>query len=117
MRTMFAFYAAPFAVPVALTAYYTSIGMPEVANLLAPIGLIVAYAGTFVFGVPVYLFLRAHNVTSFWIAPVVGFLAGGVLMLVILGPEPAVDMGGPLGALVGTFLWLIARPDRRAKPR
>src|SRR4029453_13208518 len=93
---------------------------------------LVGYLGTFM-TIPVYLFLVRRRCPSFWLAPVVGFLAGGVthagfyaLLALMLGYS-ASGMGqlfdqefrgmlqetawpyGPLGALVGCVLWLIAR--------
>jgi hypothetical protein len=92
------------------------------------VSVLVAYAGTFVFGVPAYLVLRAWRLTAFWIAPITGFVAGWLawhlafaLFAVALGNSPsevsdsgsdAARIGGLSGAIIGAIIWLIARPDR-----
>jgi hypothetical protein len=135
MRPVIAFLVAPLVVPLFLLPSLYS-GMPDrfwfaVTLIMAAIA---AYAGTFFFGLPAYLFLRARKWTSFWIAPVLGFIAGSlaycvlvVLFAVSLGNRLSSVMAGfsnvnglrdllwpigPQGALVGALLWLIARPDR-----
>jgi hypothetical protein len=87
-----------------------------------------------VFGTPVFLLLRASKLTTFWIAPLLGFAIGVAtwLIFVILfslslgngwsftSHELADNSAhlwaflptGALGAAVGATLWLIARPDR-----
>jgi hypothetical protein len=73
------------------------------------------YLGTLLFGLPLYLLLRAYGQTEFWLAPVVGFLAGLAMMYLVrswLG-IPLLSVAGPSGAAVGALLWLIARPDRQ----
>lgn len=120
-RTPIAFLLAPLAVPLIWTVYVASSApngstSPGLAFqgffLVFSISALCTYIGVIVFGVPIYLFLRAYGLTAFWIAPVVGFMAGA-LMLSIFGATPALMVGGPLGAVVGTILWLIARPDLR----
>ena len=118
MRTMIAFSVAPLAVPLIATAYFASLGAPEGALLvILAVSVIVAYGGTFVLGVPLYLFLRAQKATAFAIAPALGFLAGALVMCVLAGRSVSsanLGFGGLSGAAVGAILWLIARPDRRA---
>ncbi len=101
------------------------------------VATITAYAGTFFFGLPAYLFLRARKWTAFWIAPVLGFIAGSLaywVFVVLLGLSLGNSLSsvmadfsnasglrdllwpiGPEGAVVGSLLWLIARPDRAAR--
>jgi hypothetical protein len=137
-RPVIAFLVAPLVVPFFLLPSLLS-GMPDgfwFAMTLI-VATITAYAGTFFFGLPAYLFLRARKWTSFWFAPVVGFIGGSlayclfiVLFGLSLGHSPSSVMAtfsnasglrdllwpiGPEGAVVGSLLWLIARPDRAAR--
>jgi hypothetical protein len=59
MRTMTAFYVAPLAVPLILGIYFENAD-PQTGSIITPISLAVSYAGTFLFGVPIYLLLRAR---------------------------------------------------------
>jgi hypothetical protein len=133
-RPVIAFLVAPLVVPLFLLPSLYS-GMPDkfwfAVTLI--VATITAYAGTFFLGLPAYLFLRARKWTAFWIAPVLGFIAGSlaycvfvVLFGLSLGSLSSVmsDFSnvsglrdllwpiGPEGAAVGSLLWLIARPDR-----
>ena len=137
MRCMIAFLVAPLAVPLLfqMAAYllppreYGSVGIELFVSTL------VAYAGVFAVGAPIYGFLRAHGLTAWWVAPIAGFLAGATMWYVFLvllglffrssmadslsylgGPGislVAIGFAGPVGAVVGAILWLIARPDRQ----
>lgn len=134
VRTPIAFLVAPFAVPLIVALSVPASGSHNTAAAAAVgVSALVSYFGAFVFGIPTYLLLRARKLTAFWIAPVAGFMAGAVmwyLVLALLGlslgsssigsalSDPsllsnALGRIGPLGALVGTILWLIARPDLR----
>src|SRR5262249_51178478 len=69
-----------------------------------------------------YLFLRARKLTAFWIAPTVGFIVGAAtwcatfaLFGLSLKFAHVLEGGGLLGGVVGTILWLIARPDRQTQ--
>jgi hypothetical protein len=86
-----------------------------------------------VFGLPLYRLLRGRAWTSFWIAPLPGFLVGAVMWLgfsmvfglalgegtfgirlALTDPSALKGMiwpGGVLGAGVAIVFWLIARPD------
>jgi hypothetical protein len=134
-RPVIAFLVAPLVVPLFLLPSLYS-GMPDkfwfAVTLI--VATITAYAGTFFLGLPAYLFLRARKWTAFWIAPVLGFIAGSlaycvfvVLFGLSLGSSLSSVMSdfsnvsglrdllwpiGPEGAAVGSLLWLIARPDR-----
>jgi len=98
--------------------------MPDLAELRRArlprspfFSLMLSYFGIFLFGLPLYLLLRAYKLTAFWLAPVVGFVAGFAMMGLAsswLG-LPLVSVAGPSGAAVGALLWLIARPDRRVQ--
>lgn len=138
MRPVIAFLVAPLVIPLFLLPSLYS-GMPDrfwfAVTLI--VAAITAYAGTFFFGLPAYLFLRARKWTSFWIAPVVGFVGGSlaycvfiVVFAVSLGNNLSSVMAGfanpsglrdllwpigPEGAVVGSLLWLIARPDRATR--
>ena len=137
VRTPIAFLVAPFVVPL-IVAVYVPAGGPKdsAAAAVVAASAFVSYFGAFIFGVPTYLFLRARQLTAFWIAPVAGFIAGTMMWDVFfalfalslgsgsaVGPafadsnlsSIALKVTGPFGALVGTILWLIARPDRRRR--
>ena len=119
MRTMIAFHVAPLAVPLITGVYLANTSPPgqELSTEVVVSGF-VAYAGTFVLGVPLYLFLRSQNASAFLIAPVFGFLAGALVMLVMLGRYMSSGnllFGALSGAAVGAILWLIARPDLRTR--
>ena len=119
MRTMIAFYVAPLAVPLIFAVYLASTSPPgEDFSTYVVVSAIVAYAGTFVLGVPLYLFLRSQNASAFLIAPVFGFVAGALVMFVMLGRDMSSGnllFGCLSGAAVGAILWLIARPDLRTR--
>jgi hypothetical protein len=119
IRVPVAFLVAPAIVPLSLCMTPASFGLQGVDAFILMVAAIVGYIGTFVIGIPLYLELRAWNVTAFWVAPVIGIAAG-------LGLGSALSVGGFLrgaqafgavaGALVAMVLWAIARPDRRALP-
>jgi hypothetical protein len=134
-RPVIAFLVAPLVVPLFLLPSLVP-GMSDgfwFATTLI-VATFTAYAGTVIFGVPAYLFLRARKWTSFWFAPVLGFI-GGVLAYCVFIALFGLSLGhslssvmatfsnanglrdllwpiGPEGAVVGSLLWLIARPDR-----
>ncbi len=87
----------------------------------------VAYAGTLFVGLPTYLFLRNRKWTAFWIAPIAGFMVATATWYLLVTFIPLFFLPrltqlatlldalwpiGPIGALVGALMWLIARPDR-----
>jgi len=138
-RTELAFLVAPLWVPVALMTEWSFLATPpDRLNhwiLVAGFGsLAIGYAGTFLFGVPAFLFLRSRNWTAPWIGVVLGF-AFAVITLLVFNTLFALALGygvsnavldalssfsgwgpwitaGPIGSLVGVTLWLISRPDR-----
>ncbi len=76
-----------------------------------------AYAGTFLFGIPTYLFLYRRRWGAFWVAPIAGFVVAGstwcllgIVMVLCFGRDLLEDPGyvywsrrvlwpyGPLGA-------------------
>ena len=137
-RPVIAFFVAPLAVPVVLFPYVGSIMPTSTTNLFAiEICTVVAYVGVLIFGVPAYLFLRALRWTAFWIWPILGFIFGGVMwyvfaVLFALSLGEGVSgirlvftdanllrgflwPGGFSGLIVGTIIWLIARPDQEAR--
>ena len=118
MRTMIAFCVAPIAVPLIAAVYLASTSPPgdNLSAFVVVVSALVAYAGTFLLGVPLYLFLRSQNASAFLIAPVFGFVAGALVMFVMLGRDMSSGtllFGCLSGAAVGAILWLIARPDLR----
>jgi hypothetical protein len=119
-----AFLLAPLALPLICIAYGLVWEFPREAPLPllikgAAVSFAIfaagAYLGIFILGAPIYFVLRGCNHTAFWIAPVAGFIAGGMMFVPLFGVL-GMGMGGPLGALVATAFWLIARPDRQAQP-
>jgi hypothetical protein len=96
--------------------------------------LIVSYGGMIAVGIPAYLFLRSRHWLSLWVAVIVGFIAGGIMIFIfaalfalLLGEggrgmiagiadgsmvKDILWPGGPMGAVTGVVFWLIARPDR-----
>jgi hypothetical protein len=130
-RPIIAFLVAPLAVPLFVAVdMYPLLATPFFVRVVLYLSILTAYVGTFVFGIPAYLLLRARKWTAFWLAPVLGFMGGALAWWLFLAVpwtgssfrfEPVWDLSrlrdvlwpyGPLGALVGTLLWLIARPDR-----
>lgn len=131
-RSRTAFLVAPLAVPIimAVRLYPVAMSSPSWFVVALCLSAIIAYAGTFVFGVPAYLWLRARKWTAFWIAPIVGFVAAALaycafialfMLRTSLSDLPSRLSSvlhevlwpyGPMGAAVGALLWLIARPDR-----
>lgn len=132
---------APFAYGVARfflgTPYYPD---PIIWELVA--AFLITLGGELLLGFPAFLFLRSHRMTAFWVAPVSGCIVGATWGIVFAGCflvstgvmyygiEKSVEVfqklfngGGNLsqislgpallGTIVGTTLWLIARPDRR----
>src|SRR5215831_14152988 len=146
-RHITAFLLAPLTVPLLMSALALQI-LSEVPSLYW-FGLLIAavasYTGAIFVGAPAYVTLRLRGLTAFWLAPVVGSMAGVIIAMALAAIlPPALESGiltsiaqifangarwgevihsptqcqggsrGPamLGALVGTVLWLIGRPDR-----
>jgi hypothetical protein len=146
-RHVVAFLIAPLIVPLVMSALAIQI-LLEVPSLYwfgLLVALIVSYAGVLLIGAPAYMMLRSRSWSAFWLAPIVGLVAGVIVAMAlvlifslalksetvlsvvarianaahwgevfIVGPGAAAVVVGPsiLGALVGTVLWLIGRPDR-----
>ena len=131
IRAVVAFLTAPLVVPAFACVYFRSM-LSDSFMIAVVLGLstMTAYVGALLFGLPAYLLLRRGGWTSFWFAPVIGFVAAaGALWLFDSVPfmtselafRPSSDVRllgevlwpfGPVGAVVGALLWLIARPDR-----
>ncbi len=104
---------------------------------VATIAAIVGYSGALLLGLPVFLLLRSRRMTAFYMAPLAGFLIAilamelfGFALSIVLGAtlerallsvlEPPYSLysltlsvkPGLVGALVGSTLWLICRPDQ-----
>ena len=120
LRTTIAFLVAPTMVPLVLAVHPSSASLSTAEAPVIAIALVVSYVATGAFGAPLYLFLRAQNVTAFVIAPAAGLIAGVIVMSMLLGgfvSSSALQFGALTGAAVGALLWLIARPDlHRAQP-
>jgi len=146
-RHITAFLLAPLTVPLLMSALALQI-LSEVPSLYW-FGLLIAavasYTGAIFVGAPAYVTLRLRGLTAFWLAPVVGSMAGVIIAMalaailplalesgiltsiaqifangarwgevIIAQPNAREALVGPamLGALVGTVLWLIGRPDQ-----
>jgi hypothetical protein len=131
IRSWIAFAVAPLAIPIVMGWIAEFYSAPEddrgLIGLIVTISLIFSYLATFLIGLPLYLVLRAYKLTSFWLAPVVGGIVGGILNITVVrmmifnfgfdiaALPGAFLIGGLEGASVGTILWLIARPDRQPR--
>ena len=77
-RHVVAFLVAPLAVPLVMSALAIQI-LLEVPSLYwfgLLVALIVSYVGVLLVGAPVYMMLRSRGWSDFWLAPVVGLVAG-----------------------------------------
>jgi hypothetical protein len=131
-RAAIAFLIAPLAVPILMArGLYSAMSSPDWFMVALVISILTAYAGALLFGLPAYLWLRRRKWTAFWVAPVAGFVVGGLTWCAIValfgsrGNLSDVDSVlrnvkdlrevlwpfGPLGAVVGSLLWIIGRPD------
>ena len=72
-----AFGIAPLAVPiiVSIGAGFGGASQSAIAAI-AIYSVMLSYFGILLLGLPLYLLLRAYKLTEFWLAPVVGFVAG-----------------------------------------
>ncbi len=132
-RAAIAFLIAPVVVPILMARWlYVTMSGPDWFMISLIITTITAYTGALVFGLPTYLWLRRRKWTAFWLAPVAGFVVGGLTWCAIAAlfgwsPGNLSDVDsvlknmtdlrevlwpfGPLGAVVGCLLWIIGRPD------
>jgi hypothetical protein len=135
LRTVVTFLLVPLLVPIAALLYDRfTYGWSD--KTLDPLAIIViavlAYVGTILLGVPVWLILIRLNRTALIHALLAGFLTGmATLFLAIarLGAQPPGFLGrlaqafrdnpggslafGGAGAVVASIIWLVARPGRR----
>jgi hypothetical protein len=143
-RTATAFAIAPLWVPLLAAPVFRFYVWPDPAQVhWVAIGTIIsatfAYVGCVVLGLPLFRWLIARGLVSFWIAPFAGFVIGVVTWLLFMAcfalmlGEGAQGVALALadapkhlrflllpagvGALVGATIWLIARPDRQIKQR
>jgi hypothetical protein len=119
------------AVPLLLAAQYLVPGAARISPWDV-VTAVIAYVGAFLVGIPAYLFLKDKKWTAFWIAPIAGFMVAVVTWYGFIAVSPllfglfrfvprmsesaallnALWPIGPIGAVTGAVLWLIARPDR-----
>ena len=134
-RPVLGFLAAALSVPILVAAiYYPTERNDTGYAVMVSASAVISFCAVFFLGGPAYLLLRARKWTAFWIAPVVGVLVAAVawyafnlLLALILGNGLIFTLSrladgnalrgllwpiGPIGALAGAILWLIARPDR-----
>ena len=128
-RFIIAFLIAPLAIPVIEAPPWELYRYYDLWWIF--LSTVIAYAGTFLFGIPIYFFLRARNWTGFWVAPIAGFIVAALTWWLV-GFFAALSSGhdlfdihahldwlrfalwpyGPIGALVATLVWLMARVER-----
>jgi hypothetical protein len=136
-RPVLALLVAGLTVYILVTAYLSRGAFPVGNNVVvAFFNAIISFTGVLLLGLPAYLFLLARKWTALWIAPVAGFIVAAVVWYVfisLLGLSsvnslsdflsgltdlPTFKMAlwpvGPIGAVAGVVVWLIARPDRSA---
>jgi hypothetical protein len=135
-RSTVAFLAAGLVAPIAFAvAFYHKGALDEASyGVLIVVSAIISFSGVVFLGLPAYSFLRANQWTAFWIAPLMGAIVATVtwyafnVLLALLSSSgwshalsavtditvlQVVLWGiGPIGAVAGAVLWLIARPDR-----
>jgi hypothetical protein len=141
-RTSTAFAIAPLWVPLLAAPVLRLVVWPDPAQahwvvIGTVISAIFAYGGCVFLGLPLFRWLKARGLVSFWMAPSAGFVIGaitwlafmtffalwlgarlqGVALAVSDAPKHVVFLLLPagLGALVGATIWLIARPDRQVE--
>jgi hypothetical protein len=92
--------------------------------------------GALAFVLPIYVFVQRRRWTAFWIAPIAGFVAAGLIWLFVRLAELGLSgmayrhdreyiewlrgilwPYGPLGAAVASLLWIWAWLERRRSPR
>ena len=78
LRFTIGFLIAPLAIPVIEFRAWERPALPAELLWLVFLSIIVAYAGTFLFGIPAYCLLRARKWTAFWFAPLAGFIVAGL---------------------------------------
>ena len=139
LRVIVAFIVAPVIVPLSVVVWSIDGGVPPVwVMIVGFVTTCVAYGGSLIVGIPLYVFLRARNWTYLWVAAALGYLAGVITWTALFaflsfddtfsslqelfhngkGLSEFVWPGGPLGLAVGVIMWLIARPDLdRAPPK
>jgi hypothetical protein len=136
IRFTIGFLIAPLAIPVIEFRAWERPALPAELLWLVFLSVIVAYAGTFLFGIPAYCLLRARKWTAFWFAPLAGFIVAGLtwwllgILTPLRGGSGILDVHshlhwlrgvlwpyGPLGALVASLLWLMARLERAGSKR
>jgi len=135
MRTTIAFLVTPLAVPIALLPVYLWVRPADSWTTSVLILMTInSYIGILVFGVPIFVLLSERGWTAFWLAPLCGFAfgvvtwLGSLLVVAMIFADSFADTftrksllsalwpGGGAGTVAGVIFWLIARPDRVAKP-
>jgi hypothetical protein len=134
-REIIAFIVAALAIPALVAGvFYRPMPNDSSYAFFLSIVAVISFIVVPVLGVPAYRFLQAKGWTAFWIAPLVGFVVATVVWYVVqflfgllMVPDKAYVLSsmtrinllqgvlwpiGPIGAVVGSILWLIARPDR-----
>ena len=130
LRFMIAYLIAPLAIPAIELRLWEPRPLYYAAYLLV-VYCTVGFLGTLLFGTPVYFFLQKRKWTNFWVVPIAGFIVAGliwslveVVLIAQFGARYHEFHGyldwlhailwpyGPLGALVASLLWVMARLER-----
>ena len=135
-RSTLALLVAGLVAPIAFAASFYHKGALDEASygVLIVVSAIISFSGVVFLGLPAYSILRANKWTAFWIAPLMGVIVATVtwyafnVLLALLSSsgwsralsvvtditvfQTALWGIGPIGAVAGALLWLIARPDR-----
>ncbi|HEX9521927.1 MAG TPA: hypothetical protein VF949_03100 [Reyranella sp.] len=131
LRFTIGFLIAPLAIPVIEFRVWERPALPAALLWLVFLSVIVAYAGTFLFGIAAVCFLRARKWTAFWFAPAAGFIVAGLIwslmevaLIALFGTHYFEFHGyldwlhtilwpyGPLGAVIASLLWVMAWLER-----
>jgi hypothetical protein len=130
LRFMIAYLTAPLAITAIELRLWEPRPLYYEAYLLV-VYCTVGFLGALLFGTSVYFFLQKRKWTSFWVALIAGFVVAGliwslveVVLLALFGGRYLEFHGyldwlrailwpyGPLGALVASLLWVMARLER-----
>jgi hypothetical protein len=134
LRFAIAFLIAPLAIPIIEFPPWNPLPMGYGLLMVPPI-TIIAYAGTFLFGIPAYFLLRDRKWAAFGFAPVAGFIVAALvwwlvgIFVIWRGGNDLLDVHrhvdwlrsalwpyGPLGALVATLLWVMTKFESSREP-
>jgi hypothetical protein len=106
-RHVAAFLLAPLTVPLLMSVLALQI-LREVPSLYwfgLLIASVVSYGGALLVGAPAYVTLRSCGWTAFWLAPVIGSMAGMMMAIALVVIFPLAQESGILTSLVQMFAY------------